>query len=170
MEDHLQDTSDIEMGRNVIAQESIAVDLEDLQAEEREFEQSLQYEHDADDPLLNLQLVYFVVELVFFELSQYFSQLMHRLEVADGEDQVLEKDKRCVNNQRVSNVVNFQESDDLCHYKDSDKKSNKEAAFLEFRLDFDDFFIDIVPLRFDQLQRKPQLVHCEDDSDHEAEV
>ena len=54
MEDHLQDTSDIEMGRNVIAQESIAVDLEDLQAEEREFEQSLQYEHDADDPLLNL--------------------------------------------------------------------------------------------------------------------
>ena len=54
MEDHLQDTSDIEKGRNVITQESIAADLEDLQAEEREFEQSLQYEHDADDPLLNL--------------------------------------------------------------------------------------------------------------------
>ena len=132
MEDHHQDTSDIEKGCNVIALESIAAYLEDLQAEKREFEQSLQYEHDADDPLLNLKLVNFVVEFVFFELSQYFSQLMHRLEVADGKDEVLEKDKRSVSNQRVFNVVNFQESDDLCHYKDCDKKSNKDAAFREF--------------------------------------
>ena len=95
IENHPQNTSQIEKGCNVIAQEIIAADLGDLQDEERELEQSLKYKHDADNPLLNLELVYFVVELVFLEVGQHFSQLVHRLEVADRKDEVLQKDKRC---------------------------------------------------------------------------
>ena len=144
VENHPQNARDIQNGCNVIAHEGIVADLDDLHGEERKFEQSLQYEHDANDPLLDLYLVYFLAELVFGELSQYVSELLHRQEVADGKDGVLEEDERHVNHQRVFNDLNFEESDDFRSYQDSDKKTNTDAAFLESRLNFGDFIIHII--------------------------